>query len=91
MYVTIRSDYETKEYAVYTILGYNLKGHKEVLGLWLNESESKHKWMQIFDEIKARGVEDVLFISIDGMSGLGKGARSIFNGCYSPEMYCPSH
>lgn len=54
MYVTIRGDYEAKEYAVYTILGYNLKGKKEVLGLWLNESESKHKWMQIFDEIKSR-------------------------------------
>ena len=78
MYVTIRSDYETKEYAVYTILGYNLKGHKEVLGLWLNESESKHKWMQIFDEIKSRGVEDVFFISMDGVSGLEQGAKSIF-------------
>lgn len=54
MYVIIRGDYEAKEYAVYTILGYNLKGKKEVLGLWLNESESKHKWMQIFDEIKSR-------------------------------------
>ena len=78
MYVTIRSDYEAKEYAVYTILGYNLKGKKEVLGLWLNESESKHKWMQIFDEIKSRGVEDVFFISMDGVSGLEQGAKAIF-------------
>ncbi|MDE6837241.1 MAG: transposase, partial [Acutalibacter sp.] len=37
-----------------------------------------HYWMQIFDEIKARGVEDVLFISMDGVSGLEEGARSIF-------------
>jgi len=78
MYVTIRGDYEAKEYAVYTILGYNLKGKKEVLGLWLNESESKHKWMQIFDEIKSRGVEDVFFISMDGVSGLEQGAKAIF-------------
>jgi len=79
MYVTIRKDYETKNYAVYTILGYDIDGHKDILGLWLNETESKHTWMQIFDEIKNRGVEDILFISMDGVSGLEEGAKSIFN------------
>lgn len=78
MYVTIRKDYETKNYAVYTILGYDVDGSKDILGLWLNESESKHTWMQIFDEIKNRGVEDVLFISMDGVSGLEDGAKAIF-------------
>lgn len=78
MYTTIRNDYETKKYAVYTILGYTMEGKKEILGLWLNETESKHKWMQIFDEIKARGVEDIFFISMDGVSGLEEGARAIF-------------
>lgn len=51
---------------------------KDILGLWLNESESKHIWMQIFDEIKTHGVEDVLFISMDGVSGLEEGAKAIF-------------
>ena len=73
MYTTIRNQYETRKYAVYTI-----EGNKEILGLWLNETESKHKWMQIFDEIKARGVEDIFFISMDGVSGLEEGARAIF-------------
>ncbi|WP_077324861.1 IS256 family transposase [Virgibacillus siamensis] len=78
MYTTIRNQYETKKYAVYTILGYTMEGTKEILGLWLNETESKHKWMQIFDEIKARGVEDIFFISMDGVSGLEEGAQAIF-------------
>lgn len=78
MYVTVREDYEAKEYAVYTILGYDLKGTKEILGLWLNQTESKNRWMQIFDELKTRGVEDVFFISMDGVSGLEEGVRSIF-------------
>ena len=78
LYVTIRKDYETKNYAVYVILGYDVDGQKDILGLWLSESESKHQWMQIFDEIKTRGVEDVLFISMDGVSGLEEGAKSIF-------------
>lgn len=67
-----------KNYAVYTFLGYNLDGQNDILGLWLNESESKHTWMQIFDELKARGVEDVLFICMDGVSGLEDGAKAIF-------------
>nr|WP_149473592.1 IS256 family transposase [Oceanobacillus polygoni] len=78
MYTTIRNQYETKKYAVYTILGYTIEGNKEILGLWLNETESKHKWMQIFDEIKARGVEDIFFLSMDGVSGLEEGSRAIF-------------
>ena len=78
MYVTMRSDYEAKETAVYSILGYDLTGRKEILGLWLNPTESKNYWMQVFDEIKARGVENVFFISMDGVSGLEDGAKAIF-------------
>ena len=78
MYVTLRENYEDKEYAVYTILGYDLKGNKEILGLWLNQTESKNRWMQVFDELKVRGVEDVFFISMDGVSGLKEGAKAIF-------------
>lgn len=78
MYVTIRNQYEVKDYAVYTILGYKLNGSKEILGIWLNESESKNRWMQIFDEIKSRGVEDIFFISMDGVSGLEGGSKAIF-------------
>ena len=78
LYVTLRNGYEAKEYAVYTILGYDLGGKKEILGLWLNESESKNYWMQVFDELKARGVEDVFFLSMDGVSGLEDGAKAIF-------------
>ena len=78
LYVTLRREYETKNCAVYVILGYDADGVKDILGLWINESEGKHIWMQIFDEIKARGVEDVLFISMDGVSGLEEGAKAIF-------------
>lgn len=80
MYVTIRYEYEVKETAVYTILGYDKDGHKDILGLWLNDSESKHTWMKIFDEIKQRGVEEIFFISMDGVSGLEEGAKEIFKG-----------
>ncbi len=78
LYVTLRRDYETKQCAVYVILGYDIDGKKDILGIWLNETESKHHWMQIFDELKKRGVEDVLYLSMDGVSGLEEGARAVF-------------
>lgn len=78
LYVPIRKDYETRNYAVYVILGYDVDGKKDILGLWLSEAESKHQWMQIFDELKTRGVEDVLFLSMDGVSGLEEGAKAVF-------------
>lgn len=78
LYVSIRKETETKNCAVYVILGYDVNGIKDILGLWIGEAEGKHYWMQIFDEIKARGVEDVLFIRMDGVSGLEEGAASIF-------------
>ena len=78
MYVSLRHDYEVNQTAVYVILGYDLRGHKEILVLWLSPTESKNQWMQIFDELKARGLEDVFFISMDGVSGLEEGAKAIF-------------
>lgn len=78
MYVSLRHDYEVNQTAVYVILGYDLRDHKEILGLWLSPTESKNQWMQIFDELKARGLEDVFFISMDGVSGLEEGAKAIF-------------
>lgn len=81
MFITIRRNEGPKNCAVYTILSYDLNGNKDILGLWIGEGEGKHYWMQIFDEIKSRGVKDVLFISVDGVSGLEEGARSIFPDC----------
>lgn len=78
LYVNIRKDNEVKDCAVYVILGYDANGVKDILGIWIGEAEGKHYWMQIFDEIKSRGVEDILFISMDGVSGLEEGAKSIF-------------
>lgn len=78
MYVTIRENYEAREMAVYTILGVDLAGNKAILGVWLNQTESKNQWMKIFDELKTRGVEDIFFLSMDGVTGLESGAKAIF-------------
>ena len=78
IYVNIRHDYETINCAIYVILAYDLSGKKDILGLWIDEKETTNQWLKIFDELKLRGVEDILFISMDGLNGLEDGARSIF-------------
>lgn len=78
IYVSMRTERGIRQVAVYVMLAYDTNGHKDVLGLWINETESKHAWMQIFDELKARGIEDLGILSIDGVSGLEEGAKAIF-------------
>ncbi len=63
---------------MYTILGYNLKENKKILVLCLNQTKYKNHWMQVLNELKSRGVEDVFFISIDGVSDLEEGTEAIF-------------
>lgn len=64
--------------AVYAVLAYDLRGRKDILGLWMDDSEGAHRWMQAFDELRARGVEDILYVSSDGVAGLGEGLASVF-------------
>ena len=60
------------------LLYYDLSGKKEILGLWISENESKLKWLKIFDELRLRGLEDVFFISMDGLNGLEEAANCCF-------------
>jgi len=80
IYVSMRegSDTASSQHAVYVILGVDADGHKDILGLWIDPSESKSTWMNIFDSLKARGVKDMLFVCMDGVSGLEDGVKSIF-------------
>ena len=78
IYVTIRKEMETKNCAVYVVLGYDADGVKDVLGLWIGESEGKHYWMQIFDEIRARGRGGCDIHQYGWGVRLGRRARSIF-------------
>jgi len=64
--------------AVYTILGVNMEGRKEVLGLYLSENEGANFWLQILTDLSNRGVEDILIASVDGLSGFPEAINSIF-------------
>ena len=64
--------------AVYTILGINLQGKKEILGLYLSESEGANFWLQVLSDLSNRGVKDILIASIDGLKGFPEAINSIY-------------
>jgi transposase-like protein len=64
--------------AVYTILGVNLQGKKEILGLYLSESEGANFWLQILTDLNNRGVQDILIASVDGLKGFPEAINAIF-------------
>lgn len=74
----VKSDGKSMKKAVYSAIGVNSEGKKDVLGIWINETEGTHFWLSIFDELKARGVKKLLFVCIDGLSGLEEAIKNVF-------------
>lgn len=64
--------------AVYTVLALNLEGKKEVLGLYLSESEGANFWLSVLSNLQNRGVEDILIACVDGLTGLPEAINSIY-------------
>jgi len=74
----IREEGKVVTKAVYTVLGVNMKGKKEVLGLYLGQHESASYWLQVLTDISQRGVEDILIASIDNLKGFADAIESIY-------------
>lgn len=76
--VKIRQDKTVINKAVYLALGVNLEGHKELLGLWLSETEGAKFWLGVLTELKNRGVEDILIACVDGLSGFPDAIEAVY-------------
>jgi putative transposase len=74
----IKEDGKYVNKAVYTILGINIRGKKEILGLYLSESEGANFWLQVLTDLNNRGVNDILIASVDGLQGFPEAINSIF-------------
>ena len=64
--------------SVYLIVGLNTNGSREVLSMWINQTESASFWMYVLNDLKARGVEDVLIACSDNLKGLNQAIKAIF-------------
>ena len=74
----VRAEGRYQSRAVYTVLGLNIEGKKEVLGLYLSESEGANFWLGVLTDIQNRGVVDILIASVDGLTGFPEAIQTIF-------------
>lgn len=80
--VKMRYDGVIKNVAVYAMLGIDLDGIKSCLGLYVAETESAKYWLTIMNELKNRGVQDILIFAVDNLTGISEAIEAAF-----PEPY----
>ena len=76
--VKIREDAVVRNKAVYLALGVLPDGTRDVLGIWIEQTEGAKFWLKVFNELKARGVEDILIAVVDGLKGLAEAIETAF-------------
>src|ERR1700758_1054780 len=76
--VKIRDEGLVRNKAVYVALALNSDGEKEVLGLWIEQNEGAKFWLKVMNELKARGVNDILIAVVDGLKGFPEAITSVF-------------
>ena len=74
----VRDDGRVVNKAAYVVLGVNMDGCKEILGIWIGESESSKFWLSVMNDLKSRGVKEIYLFCVDGLSGF----REAINAAY---------
>lgn len=76
--IKVKDNGKVNNKAVYLVIGLNGEGKKEVLGMWINQTESASFWMSVLTDLKARGVEDILIASTDNLKGFTEAIKATF-------------
>jgi transposase-like protein len=74
----VREEGKVTSKAFYSILGVNKEGHKDILGMYFSENEGAHFWLGVMNDLRARGIEDILIASIDGLKGFPEAIAEVF-------------
>jgi transposase-like protein len=74
----VKQDNRIINKAILVVIGLKIDGKKDVLGLWVYQTESAAFWMEVLNDIKMRGVEDILIVSSDNLKGLTDAIKSVF-------------
>lgn len=74
----VREDKHVVVKAAYVVIGVNLDGEKEVLGIWIGANESSKFWLSVLNDLKNRGVQDVLIFCVDGLNGFKEAIGAAF-------------
>ena len=78
MYFKVRSNGKIVNKAVYICLGYTMEGYKDILGIWVDEAEGAKFWLGICNDLKNRGVKEILIACMDGLKGLPQAIQTVF-------------
>ncbi len=78
IHVKVRDAGAVRTKAVYLAIGVNLAGHKEVLGLWIAQTEGAKFWLQVVTELKTRGVHDIFIACVDGLKGFPEAIEAVY-------------
>ena len=76
--VKIRDEGLVRNKAVYLAIGVQCSGHKEILGLWIEQTEGAKFWLRVMNDLKARGVQDILIAIVDGLKGFPEAITAVF-------------
>ena len=76
--IKVRDDGQIINKAFYLALGVNIDGQKDLLGIWISKNEGAKFWMTVINELKNRGVEDILIACVDGLKGFPEAIESVF-------------
>lgn len=76
--VKIRQDKRVINKAIYLALGINLEGHKELLGLWIAETEGAKFWLSVLTELQNRGLKDIFIAAVDGLTGFPEAINTAY-------------
>jgi len=76
--INVREDGKVAKKSIYMALAINLEGRKELLGLWIDQSEGASFWLRILNELKNRGLQDILIAAVDGLTGFPEAIAAVF-------------
>ena len=76
--VKIRDEGLVKNKAVYLAIGYTCSGYKQILGMWVEQTEGAKFWLSVMNDLKVRGIEDVLIAVVDGLSGFPEAIEAAY-------------
>jgi len=79
--VKMRDEGLVRNKAVYLAIGITCAGDREILGLWIEQTEGAKFWLKVMNELKVRGVEDILIAVVDGLKGFPEAITSLFPDC----------
>jgi putative transposase len=74
----IRQDKRVINKAIYLVLGINIEGHKELLGMWVSENEGAKFWLSVLTDLKNRGVQQMLIACVDGLKGFPDAIKATY-------------